>query len=167
MKHTLREINNEIRNLVEELEDAEDEAEQNAILKELDALDTKHHEKMNSIASVRLNQKAQCKTIDEEIKRLQQRKKSIINAGERIDNYVLLEMKSRGIKSYKGDLASITRAKSPTSCRVTNGDAIPEEFTEEVVEVKILKKDIITHFKNTGEILPGVEMVQGEHIRIR
>ena len=167
MKRTLREINTEIVDLTEELVDAEDAAEETAIVEALDALALQREQKLENIAYVRLEQKSDVKAIDAEIKRLQARKKSIENAGVRLDAYVVSEMAQAGIRSHKGKLANLTIAKSPVSCEVIDPDVIPEEFTEIVTETKIKKSDAVRHYKETGEILPGMRFFQNEHLRIK
>lgn len=167
MKITLREINENIRELTDEITDTQDPNEVDAIIQELDALALQREQKLENIAYVRLEQKSMCKTIDEEIKRLQGRKKAIESSGNRLDRYVLDEMSQAGIKTHKGQFASITVAKSPVSCEIIDADAIPEEFTETVTETKILKSEAIKHYKETGEILPGMAFGQKEHVRIK
>ena len=167
MKHTLREINAQIDDLIQELIDAEDESEQTAILEALDALALQREQKLENIAYVRLQMKSDVKAIDAEIKRLQARKNAIENAGKRLDGYVMVELQRAGIRKYEGKLASITIAKSPVSCEVIDAESIPEEWTQTVTEVKILKSDAIRHYRQTGEILPGMRFYQNEHVRIK
>ena len=166
MRKTLHDINREILDLTDELLYAEDEVEETAILESLDALALVRESKLENIAYVRLQMKADTKAIDEEIKRLQARKRATENAARRLDGYVMGEMQQAGIKHHKGQLANITIAKSPVSCEVVNPEAIPEEYTENVTEVKILKSEAIRHYKSTGEILPGFHFSQKEHVRI-
>lgn len=167
MKSTLREINAQILELTAELVDAEDEAEETAILEALDALAIKREQKLDNIAYVRLQLKSDIKSIDDEIKRLQARKRGIENAARRLDGYVMVEMQRAGTRKHEGKYASLTIAKSPVSCEVINPDVIPEAFTETVTEVKILKSEAIRHYKMTGEIIDGLLFYQNEHVRIK
>lgn len=167
MKKTLRNINADIQDLTEELIDAEDDVEKTAILESLDALGLQREQKLENIAYVRLQMKADAKAIDEEIKRLQARKTATENAGRRLDNYVIHEMQEAGIKSHKGQLTNLTVSKSPVSCEIVDENAIPENFTEEVTQLKILKSDAIRHYKETGEIISGMRFYQNDHLRIK
>jgi len=166
-KQTLREINAEILDLTEELTDAADVTEQTAIIEALDALALQREQKLENIAYVRLQQKSDIKAIDAEIKRLQARKCAVENAGCRLDGYVMEELKKAGIKRHKGELANLTVAKSPVGCEIVDAEAIPEQFTEERVEVKILKSEAIQHYKTTGENIGGMRFYQNEHLRIK
>lgn len=167
MRKTLREINQQILSLTAELIDAEDETEETAILSALDALALQREQKLDNIAYVRLQMKSDVKSIDEEIKRLQARKKATENAGKRLDGYVMVEMQQAGVKKHDGHFASMTIAKSPVSCEVIDVDAVPEAFTETVTETKINKADAIRHYKSTGEIIDGMRFYQNEHVRIK
>lgn len=167
MQRTLHQINQEIMNLTQELIDTEDEAEQNAIIEALDALALQQEQKLENIAYVRLQMKADNKAIDEEIKRLQARKNATENAGKRLDGYVMTELQHAGIRKHEGKLASLTIAMSPVSCEIVDPELIPEEWTETVTETKIKKSEAIRHYKQTGEILPGMQFRQNEHLRIK
>lgn len=167
MRRTLREINVQILDLTEELIDASDTAEETAILEALDALAQSRESKLEHIAYVRLEMKADTKAIDDEIKRLQGRKRATENAARSLDGYVMSEMRASGIRKHEGKLASLTIAKSPVSCEIVNPEVIPDEFTESVTEVKIKKSDAIRHYKSTGEIIDGMHFYQNEHVRIK
>lgn len=167
MKITLRHINENIRELTDALADAADSAEVDALMKELDALSLQREQKLENIAYVRLEQKSLCQTIDAEIKRLEARKKAIASAGKRLDLYVLDEMSRAGLKTHKGPLASITVAKSPVSCEIIDEAAVPAAYLKTETVTKILKADAIRHYKETGEILPGMAFGQRDHVRIK
>ena len=167
MNSSLREINQHILDLTDALIDAEDEAEETAILEALDALAIKREQKLDNIAYVRLQLKSDIKSIDDEIKRLQARKRGIENAARRLDGYVLVEMRCAGKRKHEGKYASLTIAKSPVSCQVIDPDVIPDAFTETVTETKILKSEAIRHYKSTGEIIDGLLFYQNDHVRIK
>ena len=167
MNSTLREINQQILELTAELIDAEDEAEETAILEALDALALAREQKLENIAYVRLQLKSDVKSIDAEIKRLQARKHATENAARRLDGYVLVEMQRAGKRKHEGKYACLTIAKSPVSCEVINPEVIPDEFTETVTETKILKSEAIRHYKSTGEIIDGLLFYQNDHVRIK
>ena len=166
-KRTLREINGEILELTEELIDAQDSAEETAIIESLDALAIERDKKLDNIAYVRLQMKSDVKAIDAEIKRLQARKHATENAGKRLDGYVMEELRRAGMKRHRGKLANLTISKSPMCCVITNADAIPAAFVEERTEVVIKKKDAIAYHRDTNEDVTGLKFVQSEHLRIK
>lgn len=169
MSKSFREINTQIADLITDLEglEAGQTEEETALLEALDSLAIERSEKLESIAYVRIQQKSDTKAIDDEIKRLQSRKKNIESAGRRLDQYCITCMSEAGIKKHTGKLASLTVAKSPLSAEVVNIDAVPVEYKEEVTTEKILKSEAIQHFKNTGEIVDGFSILQREHLRVK
>jgi hypothetical protein len=166
-KKTLRQINAEILDLTDELIDAQDSAEENAIIEALDALALERDKKLDNIAYVRLQMKSDVKAIDAEIKRLQARKHATENAGRRLDGYVMEELKRAGIKRHKGKLANLTISKSPMCAIVTNMDDIPDCFKETRTETVVKKSDAIKYFRETQQAVSGLKFIQGEHIRIK
>lgn len=167
MRKTLHQIHAEILDLTDELIDAQDAAEETAIIEALDALSLQREQKLDNIAYVRLQLKSDIKSIDDEIKRLQARKNATENAARRLDGYVISEMQQAGMRKHEGILASLTIAKSPVSCEVINSEVIPAEYTQTVTETKINKADAIRHYKQTGEIIDGFRFYQNEHVRIK
>lgn len=166
-KRTLRQINAEILDLTDELIDAYEPEEQTAIIHAIDALEMERDKKLENIAHVRLQMKSDVKAIDAEIKRLQARKFATENAGKRLDDYVMEELKKAGIKRHKGKLANLTIAKSPLACVVTDPDAIPDAFIETRTEHFIKKKEAIQYHRDTHENVTGLKFVQSEHLRIK
>lgn len=154
-KRTLRQINGEILELTEELIDAQDSAEETALIEALDALAIERNQKLDNIAYVRLQMKSDVKAIDAEIKRLQARKQATENAGKRLDGYVMEELRRAGIKRHKGQLANLTITPSPMCCVITNADAIPDAFIEERREVVIKKQAAIQYHRDTHEAVTG------------
>lgn len=167
LKRTLRDISAEIIQLVEELQDVSDTEAAASIIEELDALQIEQAKKLDSIAHVRIEQRADVKAIDDEIKRLQARKRAITAAGQFLDHYVMGELKRQGITRHKGRLANISIRKSPVACEVVDIEAVPDEYKETRVEVKVLKSDAILANRNSDDEIPGLRFTQGEHIRIR
>ena len=59
-------------------------------------------------------------------------------------------------------------AKNPISVEVVNEAEIPSEYKKEIIETKIDKKAITDYFKETGEIVPGVNInTQNTSLRIK
>lgn len=167
MKRTLRDINAEILDLTEELIETDDPAEATGILDALDALVLQRDKKLDNIAYVRIQMKSDVKALGEEIQRLLTRKNAIENAGKRLDHYIMTELQQAGIERHKGQLADITLCNSPVSCEILDDTAVPDEFTETVTKTKIRRADAIRHYKQTGEILPGLRFFQNKHVRFK
>ena len=164
-KRTLREINNDILELTDAALDADCTEE---LESGLSNLEIERDEKIENIAYLRLEQKAEVQALDDEIRRLQSRKRAIENQGRWLDSYCVAEMLRAGIKLVVGKFVKLAVRKSPVS--FTHADDITEldpEFVTEEITYKVSKSDVARHFKATGEIPRGFEIVDNKHhIRI-
>ena len=48
------------------------------------------------------------------------------------------------------------------SIEIENEDEIPTEFKKEITTTQIDKTAIKNHFKNTGEIIPGIRIINNK-----
>ena len=76
------------------------------------------------------------------------------------------EMERIGKQKVKIGIHQARIANSPVSAIVFDPDRVSLEFKENQTITRIDKKAIIAHFKETGEILKGTEIVQGTHLRV-
>ena len=95
---------------------------------------------------------------DEEI-RLEEMRKTGEKKLEKFKTYVLENMNKLGIIEIPTELGSLKVAKNPMSVEIINEDEIPIEFKKEVVRTSVDKTAIKEHFKSTGEIPAGVNIV--------
>ena len=68
-------------------------------------------------------------------------------------------MERLGITKMDTELGTLSIAKNPLSVEIENEDEIPTEFKQEIVTIKIDKTAIKNHFKETGEVVSGVQIV--------
>ena len=106
------------------------------------------------------------KQLDEKIKQLQARKKMFQGRIDGLKEYTYRAMTSHSLTKIDCPEVSISIAKNPIKVEVTDKRMIPLEFLV-YREPDVDKKKIKEHFKKTGEIVDGVEIVQDESIRIR
>lgn len=73
------------------------------------------------------------------------------------------------ITKVKRDTITISILDNPPSVEVIDIDETPGEYIRIIPEVREAdKKTIIEHFKETGEIIPGTDMILNKkHILIR
>ena len=105
------------------------------------------------------NEEALIDAIDIQIKRLQEFKKAKQNSLDKFKQYVKDNMNKLSITKLETELGTLSITKNPMSVEIQNEDEIPSEFKQEVVTTKIDKTAIKNHFKETGEIIPGVIIV--------
>lgn len=117
------------------------------------------HEKSQNIIGYTRNIELTIEAMKTEEKRLSDKRKLLENTLERFKEYVKNCMEQGGITKVDTGLGTLTIAKNPMSVEVENENEVPAEFKQEVVTVKVDKTAIKNHFKETGEVLPGIKIV--------
>ena len=105
------------------------------------------------------------KAIDEEIKRLRQRKTSNQNGVKRLKESLQAAMEQTGKEKFKTALNTYSIANNPPSIEVVNESLIPKSYWVEQAP-KLNKKEILSDIKNGVEI-KGAEVVQTRSLRVR
>ena len=95
----------------------------------------------------------------EEEDRIASNRKTLENKLTRFKQYVKECMENNGITKIETGLGTLSIAKSPVSVEIVNEEAIPNNFKQEIVTVKVDKTKIKENFKETGEIPDGVNIV--------
>lgn len=112
----------------------------------------------NTIGYVR-NIELTIEAMKNEEKRISEQRKTLENRLTKFKEYVKECMEKGGFTKVETELGSLTIAKNPASVEIINEDEIPSEFKQEVVTIKIDKTAIKNHFKETGEIPTGVNIL--------
>ena len=92
-----------------------------------------------------------------QIKRIQNYKKMLQNRQDRFNSYLLENMNALSIKKIETPVGSVTVAKSPLSVEITDESKVPEKYKTQVITTKIDKTKIKNDFKETGEVIEGVQ----------
>lgn len=95
----------------------------------------------------------------EEEDRIANNRKTLENKLARFKQYVKECMENSGITKIETGLGTLSIAKSPVSVEIVNEEAIPSDFKQEIVTVKVDKTKIKENFKETGEIPDGVNII--------
>ena len=114
--------------------------------------------KSNNIVGYYKDRKAFIEAIDTEIKRLQDYKKAVSNQVDSYKEYVKSNMEVLGLEKIETPLGKISIAKSPISVEVLDESKVPEDYKEYIETCKVDKKKIAENFKETGEIISGVQI---------
>lgn len=125
--------------------------------------------KVDNIAKLVLENKATVEAIKSEEKRLAARRQAIDNNIEWLKNYLLVEMTSIQLFKVKKDVVTVSIQDNPPSVEIGILDLIPDEYRRVIPEHwEPDKKAILEHFKQTGEIVPGVDLILNKkHVSIR
>ena len=151
---SLYEITNAFPALMESEEITEED--KNKIEAELTML---LQQKSQNIIGYTKNIELTIEAMKEEEDRISSNRKALENKLTRFKQYVKECMENNGITKIETGLGTLSIAKSPVSVEIINEDAIPSEFKQEIVTTKIDKTAIKNHFKETGEVVSGVQIV--------
>jgi hypothetical protein len=117
-------------------------------------------EKVVNIAKLVLELKSDAEGIKAEEERLAKRRSGCVSKIEWLKNYLLIEMLSVNVLKVKRDVVSVSVQNNPPSAELISIEQVPEQFIRVIPERKEPdKKAIIEHFKETGEIVPGINIV--------
>lgn len=163
---TLYELTDEYAALVSQLELAENDDEAQEILDLMDALAEDITTKAEAYARVKQNLEAEAEATKMEAQRLTKRQKALENAAQRVKARMLEAMIRLDVKALPTSIGKWTVAKNPASCTVLDDAEVPEEWHIPQPD-KIDRAGIIRHYRETGELLPGVEITQSTGIRFR
>ncbi len=117
-------------------------------------------EKVFNIGKLVLELKSDAESIKVEEERLARRRLGATSKMEWLKNYLLTEMTSSNILKVKRDVVTVSVRNNPPSVEVESLDLLPVEYIRIIPEIREAdKKAILEHFKQTGEIVPGVDVI--------
>lgn len=154
---SLYNITNKFVDLMNKAEEGElTEEEYNQLGQELA---TELQNKSSNIIGYIQNENALIDAIDLQIKRLQDYKKSRQNGLDNFKKYVIDNMQKLELPKIETELGVLSIAKSPISVEIIDEDKIPNEYKNIVQTVKVDKTKIKDYFKETGEVVDGVNIL--------
>lgn len=160
MNNTLYDITNNFVSIMDKVENGElTEEEYNELGQEL-AIELQN-KSVNIIAYIR-SRESFIEAVKTEEKRLKEMREKEENKQEKFKQYVKENMEKLNVTDIMTDLGTLKLAKNPMSVEVQNEDEVPIEFKKEVTTVKIDKTAIKEYFKETGEIIPGVKIIDNK-----
>jgi hypothetical protein len=116
--------------------------------------------KAENIGKLILSMQTSIGAISTEENRLASRRRVLENKIAHLKGYLLQELTAAGIDKVERDVVTVSLRKAPPSCVVINQDEIPYEFRRTIPETwEPDKKAIIEQFKQTGLIVPGIQIV--------
>lgn len=162
----LHEIAKEYRE-VAALADSDDEGMAQAVIDTLEAVGGAFEEKAQTLVRITLNRQADIDALDNEIKRLQARKQTILNAEASFKEYLRTNMEATGISKISCPLFTITLAKGREVAVIDDADQLPDELMRVKTDISPDKLAIAAKLK-AGEEVPGARLERGQSsIRIK
>jgi len=131
----------------------------------LESIDEAIESKVENIAKLMKNIEGQIAVFQLEEKRLQAMRKTLENGVTRLKNNVYESMKNTGKRKIDGQLFKFAIQKNPPSVDVLNDSEIPIGYFIE--QAPTLDKKAIMEELKLGHDVPGVQLKQGESLRIR
>lgn len=131
----------------------------------LDELDLIFDDKASGCVAFIKNLRAHQKAIREERKRLEAKEKTASADEESLKAYLAKCMRrAEKTEAGKGIHTAKFQRNSQPSVTVMDDSLVPDRFVEIKYEVK--RSEIAKWYKTTGEIVDGVDIIEGEHLRI-
>ena len=130
----------------------------------LEALELEFDEKLENCLAYIKNLKAEETALAEEIRRLTARKKAAQNKQDSVKEYTLSEIEQAELAGVAVGPHKARIAKSRDAVVVIDDFLIPSNFTKVKVEAK--KAEILKWYKETGEILPGID-IETDRVHLR
>lgn len=158
--NTLYDITNNFVSIMDKVENGElTEEEYNELGQEL-AIELQN-KSANIIGYIR-SKELLIDAIKTEESRLKELREKEEKKQDKFKQYVKENMERLNLTDIPTELGSLKIAKNPISVEIQNENEVPEEFKKEVTTVKIDKTAIKDYFKETGEIIPGVAIIDNK-----
>lgn len=108
------------------------------------------------------NSESLLEAIKAEETRLSNMRKAGENKLDKFMQYVKECMEKLNLKEIPTELGSLKINKNPMSVEIENEEEVPEKFKTIVQTIKIDKTAIKNYFKETGEIIAGVKIIDNK-----
>lgn len=151
---TLYQISDAIREL-----DNTDDMTQEEIDKAMAILQEELMKKSSNIIGYIKNMELTVDAMKSEETRIATNRKALENRISRIKEMAKNVMEVNNIKKLETELGTMTVAKNPMSVEIIDETRVPDEFKRIEVVTKVDKTKIKEHYKDTGELIEGVNII--------
>lgn len=148
------------------LDECESEEEAAQLWAQMDEVGASIAEKADNYARFLRNKQAEVDGLDKEIARLQKRKRSAENRIEQLREHMKFAMGVAGATEIRTALGKWTVRKNAPRVEVLDESEVAPEFFEPQPP-KLMKSRLQQHWKDTGEIPDGCDVVQSESVQFR
>lgn len=155
---TLYELTNDLKDIEEALEVEVLEQSQECIKGLIDILEKQIQDKGENIIKLVKNKEAIVTSRKEEIKRLQELNKKDEKEIADLKQYTKECIERAGKKRVETVLGNLTVRKAQPVVKVIDATKLPADYLIQKTTINADKVKIKEHFKETGEILDGVEI---------
>lgn len=163
---TLYEISQTYREALDVLTDPENDLPAEVIADTLEGLQGTLEDKSIAVAQFFKNLEATAAAIKHAEMQMAARRKAIENRVASMKDYLKQNMESCGITRIESPWFALSIAKNPAAVDVFDEAAVPAEYKEEIVTVKIDKTGIKRAIES-GTDVPGAVLTRGTRLSIR
>jgi chaperonin cofactor prefoldin len=158
----------ELTGQLKELENMDGDEEFAVAIKDtLEAIGGEFNDKALTVTRVALNYNSDIEVLDVEIKRLQDRKKTIKNRHDQLIEYLRYNMEAADIKKVSCPLFTVTLSNGRDVVVIDDEDQLPDEFMRVTTNVAPDKVALLNSLKNGFEV-PGARIEKSKSsIRIK
>ena len=142
-----------------------------ALAEEMEAIPTDAgtgiEQRAESVVKAIKNLEAEAKQCAEEITRLQSRKSGRENQIAWLKTLIMRELIAENTRKIKTGFCTVSIRKGTKRVEVLDEKLIPKEYFIQL-DPRIDKKKLMDYMKETGEIVPGTDIIEGdESLQIR
>lgn len=148
------------------VEECESDDERANALEYLLQTESSIEEKFGNITRMVRNLTAEGEALKAEEKRLEKRRKGCEASVERLKGYLYDSMKALSLKKFKTGIGTWSIQVNPISVTILDADKVPAKYhipQPDKIDRAAIKKD----HDETGEIIDGTDISQGESLRFR
>lgn len=163
---SLYELSSAYASLIDAYDTSDSDEEREEVLAMLAAAEGDISDKAEAYAKVIRMKEEEAKAFKAEADRLTKRRQAAESMVSRLKSALLDAMKMTDTQEIKTSIGKWKIQNNPLSCEVVDINKIPMQYHIKQDD-KIDKKGLIDYYKQTGELVDGVEFKQTEGIRFR
>lgn len=163
---TLYELSQDYRQALDVLTDPENDLPAEVIADTLEGLQGSLEDKAVNLAKFFRNLEAMAGAIKEAEDRMARRRRAIESRVKWLKDYLRQNMVTCGIQKIESPWFVLAIQKNPAAVDVFDEAAVPAEFKEEVVSVR-LDKAGIKRALEAGQTVPGAALMPGSRLSVR
>lgn len=158
----LYELTDDYLSLWESLSDPE--ADWTEAEEKLRGIERAFDDKVSACAKMIRNMESEETALTREIDRMSRRHDALVRKTKAIKAYVQAEMEASGREKVRTDVFTVSVQHSPDKVHVVDETRIPPQYYQ---TTKRLDKVEVLRMLKAGYAVPGCELTQGSHLRIR
>ncbi|QHJ85137.1 MAG: hypothetical protein [Bacteriophage sp.] len=139
----------------------DDSFTQEEIQDTLDAIEGELGDKVGNVLAIIKNLQSDAEALKAESVKLADRAKSALNKADSLKQYIVSSMGSAGLKKLSAGVQSVTVRAPSKKVNIVDVDKLPIELKEFETVIKPMTMEI-KHLLNSGQEVPGAEIVTGK-----